>query len=289
MAMDSNSNLVRFGTSSFSSGDWVGPFYPAGTEPRDFLALYAQRFDTVEVDSTYYALPKASIVARWAEVTPPGFLIAAKFPRAIVHCGKSWKPDAREIMQPDTTYAIRDKFLESLSQLGDKLGPLLLQFPFFDRTQFPSARLFVERLDRFLTDLPKEFRFAVEIRNKAWLTEEFVDLLRSHEVALTLVDHAWMPHGEDLLTKLDPVTSDFVYIRLLGDRKKIETLTKTWDKEVIDQSTTLSRWANVLFDLAAKGIPSLVYINNHFAGHAPATLRQLRELYRQLVDAHGAK
>ncbi|MFH2056920.1 MAG: DUF72 domain-containing protein, partial [bacterium] len=223
------------------------------------------------------------IVARWGEVTPDGFLIAAKFPRSIVHCGKNYKPDAREIMQPDTTYVIRDRFLETMSQLGAKLGPLLLQFPFFNRTQFPTPRLFVQRLDRFLTDLPRDFKYAVEIRNKTWLTEDFVDLLRSHDVALTLVDHSWMPHGDELLERFDPVTSDFVYVRLLGDRKGIEKLTKTWDREVIDQTESLRRWAKVLFDLAARQIPTLVYINNHYAGHAPATLRRLREMYELLT------
>lgn len=273
---------MRFGTSSFSSEDWVGPFYPTGTPPIDFLPLYAKRFDTVEIDSTYYALPKASIVARWNEVTPEYFLISAKFPRSIVHCGKSFKPDAREIMQPDVTYAIRDRFLETMSQLGKRLGPLLLQFPFFNRTQFPGPRLFVERLDRFLSDLPKDFKYAVEIRNKAWLTVEFAEILRSHDVALALVDHAWMPHGDEVMKQFDPITSDFVYIRLIGDRKGIEKITKTFDREVVDQTERMQRWAGLLFDLAAKGIPTLVYINNHFTGHAPAALERLRQIYQEM-------
>ena len=86
---------VRFGTSSFSSEDWVGPFYPAGTPAGAMLTHYAQVFDTVEVDSTWYALPSQRVVDGWAEKTPEGFLLSAKFPRSIVHGGAGARPDAR--------------------------------------------------------------------------------------------------------------------------------------------------------------------------------------------------
>jgi uncharacterized protein YecE (DUF72 family) len=246
------------------------------------LSFYAKKFNTVEVDSTYYALPKQSTVDRWKDVTPDGFLVAAKFPRSIVHAGSGRKPDARELLQPDTTYPLRDRFLETMRRLGDRLGPLLLQFPYFAKTQFPGPRLFVERLDRFLEDLPTDFRYAVEIRNRAWLKPEFAELCRRHNVSLTLVDHAWMPHADELAETLDPVTSDFVYIRLLGNRKEIEAITRTWEREVIDRADRLERWARVLSGFAARGIPTLVYVNNHYAGHAPTTLRRLREMYGQL-------
>src|SRR5206468_3839445 len=85
VATTAAAGLVRFGTSSFSSEDWVGPFYPPGTAPGDFLRHYAHAFDTVEVDATYYAVPSARTVDGWVAKTPEGFLLAAKFPRSIVH------------------------------------------------------------------------------------------------------------------------------------------------------------------------------------------------------------
>lgn len=127
-----NQTKIHFGTSSFSSKDWIGPFYPQGTLPVDFLRFYAGKFDTVEIDATYYAVPSAKTVDGWAERTPENFIIAAKFPRSIVHCGEGSKPDGSKILMPDETYLVRDKFLSMMSRLGRKAGPLLIQFPFFN-------------------------------------------------------------------------------------------------------------------------------------------------------------
>lgn len=266
---------LRFGTSSFSSKDWVGPFYPDGTDASDYLRYYAEQFDTVEVDATYYAVPSVDTVQGWVDKTPDGFLISAKFPRAIVHCGDDRRPDAEKILQPESTYAVRDKFLNAISRLDSRLGVLLLQFPYFSKSVFPSKSEFYGRLDRFLADLPPDFRYAVEIRNKAWLTKEYVNLLRSHGVGMALVDHAWMPHGDEIEKKHDFATSDTVYIRLIGDRNEIEKITKTWDREVLFQMDSLERWADFLVRNLEREVQTLIYINNHFAGHAPATLRRL--------------
>jgi uncharacterized protein YecE (DUF72 family) len=210
-------------------------------------------------------------------------MIAAKFPRAIVHAGEKAIPDGKKLLTPDATYEIRDGFLKTIGRLGDRLGPLLIQFPYFSKKVFEDKAEFMERLDTFLDDLPDDFRYAVEIRNRAWLKSDFAELCRKHGVSLTLVDHAWMPHGQELFAKIDPLTTDFVYIRLLGDRKEIEKITEIWNREVIDRGDSLKRWAALLFDLASRQINTLVYINNHYAGHAPATLRRLREMFEQEI------
>jgi uncharacterized protein YecE (DUF72 family) len=281
MTIDSsdNRNLVRFGTSSFSSSDWIGPFYPQGTTAAAFLQFYARQFDTIEVDSTYYAIPSSATVQGWARKTPEDFVVAVKFPRAIVHGGDDAKPNSDLILDPDKTYLIRDRFLEVMSKLGQRLGPLVLQFPFFSKKAFNSAEPFLARLDRFLSDLPAGFRYGVEIRNRQWLTADYAALLRRHNVALVLVDQAWMPHGDEVEKLFDPVTTDFTYIRLLGDHKQIEAITQSWDKEVIDRSENLSRWSAFLLRLALRGVKTFVYVNNHYAGHAPTTTRRLKELY----------
>ncbi|MDF1701660.1 MAG: DUF72 domain-containing protein, partial [Planctomycetota bacterium] len=113
--------LVRFGTSSFSSKDWVGPFYAKGTPPAAFLTEYARSFDTVEVDTTYYALPRARLVDGWREKVPEGFVLSAKFPKSIVHAGKTHTPDPTRVLDPDATYQDRDVFLETMARMGPKL------------------------------------------------------------------------------------------------------------------------------------------------------------------------
>lgn len=278
--------LVRLGTSSFSSKDWVGAFYPVGTPPGAFLELYAQQLDAVEVDSTYYGLPRPSVVDGWARKTPEGFLLTAKFPRSIVHGGQGAKPDGRLVLAPDATYEDRDQFLATMGRLGPRLGPLVLQFPYFNRQVFPSAGPFLERLDTFLADLPRDgLRYAVEVRNKSWVTQKLLDILARHDVSFVLVDQAWMPLGDELAEAFDVVTAPPVYIRLLGDRNAIEAITKTWDKEVIDHADRLERWAQLVVSFMKRGIKSLVFVNNHYAGHAPTTVRRLKSAIEKKLDA----
>ena len=280
---------IRFGTSSFSNRDWVGPFYPPGTQPRDFLRAYARRYDTVEIDATYYGVPAPGTAARWARAVPEGFLVAAKFPREIVHGGAGPVPDPGLVLDPDETYAIRDAFLDAMALLGAKLGPLLLQFPYFPKAIFPSAGPFLAKLDRFLRDLPPGPRVVVEIRNRAWLTPRFTRLLAERGAALALTDHVRMPHADELDPGLDPVTAGFAYVRLLGDHREMDRITSVWNREVVDRSPRLRRWAEVLVSLLERNVPALVYVNNHYAGYAPGTLDRLRTLIREAMEDNDPK
>ncbi|MCP4568929.1 MAG: DUF72 domain-containing protein [FCB group bacterium] len=138
---------VRTGTSSFSERDWVGPFYPKGTKPADYLTTFAQNFNTVEIDATYYAIPARTTVEGWAARTPDDFLISAKFPRAIVRGGSGPRPEPKVILEPETTYPIRDRFLNLMVGLGDKLGPLVLQSPYFAKNVFSTPTTIIPGMD----------------------------------------------------------------------------------------------------------------------------------------------
>ena len=265
----------RFGTASWSAPGWVGPFYPPGTRPADFLARYAERFDTVEADTTYYHLPARDLVRGWDLKTPAGFALAAKFPRAIVHGGESEKPDPARILVPELVGAEADRFVGTMAELGGKLGPLVLQFPYFNREAFPDAAAFLARLEPFLAGLPVGPRYAVEVRNKAWIREPLLDVLRRARVALVLVDLLYMPHPADLARDVDLVTADFLHVRLIGDRKAVERETKTFDRIVVDQDARLDRWAELLLGLAPRVREVYAYANNHYAGFAPTTIREL--------------
>jgi uncharacterized protein YecE (DUF72 family) len=151
----------------------------------------------------------------------------------------------------------------------------VLQFPYFNRAAFSGAAPFLERLDAFLAGLPADFRYAVEVRNKAWIGPPLLDLLRQRSAALVLVDLAYMPHPADLARQHDLVTTDFVYARLIGDRKAVEARTKTFGRVVLDQSARLERWAELLGELIPRVRVTYAYANNHYAGHGPATIRDL--------------
>lgn len=261
---------IRLGTSAFTAAGWPGTFYPEDAKPAEYLSYYAREFNTVEVDSTFYRAPSPSTVRGWYEKTPANFIFAAKVPQEITH----------EKMLVDCTEEL-NRFLKAMDELREKLGPLLLQFPYFNRGKFKSGAEFLALLGPFLETLPRGYRFAVEIRNKAWLDQRFMDLLRLRGVALALIDHPWLPRPTALLRRIDPITADFTYIRWLGDRKAIEERTKSWDKTIIDRTGELREWVNVVYKFTGRGIVVFAYANNHYAGHGPATIRLFQQLLTQ--------
>jgi len=268
---------IHYGTSSWSEKSWVGPFYPEGARPEEFLAHSAAQFAAVEADNTYYAIPREELVDGWAAKTPDGFTMAAKFPRAIVHGGDGPRPDGESVLLPERVWDDTERFLTVMRRLGAKCGPLVLQFPYFNRSAFSGPEPFLERLDGFLGKLPGDFRYAVEVRNKAWITQSLTEVLRRHKAAMVLVDIMYMPHPAELAKSMDVVTADFVYCRLIGDRKAVDEKTKTFDRIVLDQGARLDRWADLLHQIADAAPEIYVFANNHYAGHGPATIRDLRE------------
>jgi uncharacterized protein YecE (DUF72 family) len=258
-------NPVRVGTSGFSAEGWVGTFYPDKTQPKDYLARYSDKLDTVEVDSTYYRIPAEKTVRNWYELTPPGFVFAAKVTQTITH--------EKCMVDCDDDIA---HYTRTMALLQEKAGPLLLQFPYFNRKTFANGGEWLLRLEKFLPKLSTEMKWALEIRNKAWLGPKLIEILSRHKVALALIDHPWMPRPTEITTKWDGITADFSYVRLLGDRYAIEEQTKVWDKVIVERTRELDEWAEVT-NTVRKRVPVYTYVNNHFAGHAPQTVREFLE------------
>jgi len=263
---------LYIGTSAFTAAGWPGTFYPNGLKPADYLAYYATKFNSVEIDSTFYRAPSKSTVQGWERKTPPGFVFAAKIPQSITH----------EQVLVDCEAEFKE-FVKTMDLLGDKLGPLLLQFGYFNKKAFVGINDFLARLKPFLKKLPKDHKFAVEIRNKNWLVPQFVETLRDHGVALALIDQAWMPRPAQWFEKFDPITADFTYVRWLGDRKGIEAQTKVWDKVIVDRRAELSEWAEILGKVHKRKIQIFAWANNHYAGFGPATVEMFQELWRRHV------
>src|SRR5277367_487879 len=142
---------LRTGTSAFTAQGWDGTFYPKGIAARDYLSYYATQFDAVELDNTFYRTPAVSTVKGWYAKTPPGFLFAAKVPQVITH--------EKALVDCDEDFRV---FLRTMDCLGEKLGPLLLQFGYFNKKVFPGVNEFLARLVPFLKKIPKEYRFALE-------------------------------------------------------------------------------------------------------------------------------
>jgi uncharacterized protein YecE (DUF72 family) len=258
---------ILLGTSSFTAAGWEGSFYPQGMPSADYLSFYAEHFHTVEVDSTFYACPSARTVSNWAARTPEGFIFSVKVPQTITH----------EKMLVDCDTDLK-QFLDTMDILGSKLGAIVFQFPFFNRSIYRDRHEFLDRLMPFLSKLRDGHKFAIEIRNRGWLDAEFANLLRDHKIALVLQDRSWMPDPAEL--NFDPITAEWTYIRWLGDRRRIEEQTTTWDKTVVDRTSELSSWVDYCSQIKKRGVLIYAYANNHYAGYAPATIEQFRNLWR---------
>ena len=237
-------------------------------QPRDYLSFYAEHFDSVEVDSTFYACPSAKTVSGWFSKTTDSFIFSVKVPQAITHDKVLVNCDS-ELKQ----------FLDTMGILGTKLGPIVFQFPFFSRNIFRDRHEFLDRLVPFLKKLPTNHKFAIELRNKNWLDDELANLLRDHRIALVLQDRSWMPNLSEL--KFDAITADWTYIRWLGNRKEIEAMTQTWDKVVVDRTEELSSWVDFCYQIKKRGVTVYAYANNHYQGHGPATIQQFIGLWRE--------
>ena len=210
-----------------------------------------KNFATVEIDSTFYGTPRRSTVARWREVAPRGFLFAAKFPREITH--EKLLVDCRRETEA---------FVRTMHDLDDKLGPLLLQLP-------PGFSVEGEEvLDKFLRELPKGPRYAVEVRHRSWVDSDLPDLLRERGAALTLVDYPGMP-------RLDEATAQFAYIRWLGNRREFPS-GHTGPKKERDED--LRWWSGVVDRFLGEDRTVFAYANNHYQNHSPSTIVRFLEL-----------
>lgn len=230
---------------------WLGNLYPKGLKSREFLTEYSKHFDTVELDSTFYRIPRRETVIEWKDQTPTGFLFAAKFPRIITHI-KMLK-DCEELLE---------RFVGRLSELQEKLGPLLLQFP----SRFKQEH--IQMLKDFLSTLPRECRFAVEVRNQKLLGDELFSLLRKNEIALTLVSSPFMPSIEEL-------TANFVYVRLEGDRAKVKG---TLGKVEVDRTDDIKKWAEKIKKYRDSHAEVFVYFSKYYSGHPPTDAAKLAKL-----------
>ena len=262
---------LYLGTVSWAKHDWVGPFYPADVKPAELLENYARAFRTVEIDSTFYSIPQRSVVAAWRDRTPKNFVFAAKVPRVITH--QKVLSDCQQELS---------SFLTNMEPLGEKLGPLLLQFPYFNKNIFASREHFDRLLRPFLSCLPKEFRFALEIRNKNWISWDFLELLREHSVSFALLAQAWMPRIDTLAKALDLVTADFCYVRFMGDRKAFEDKTQKFDRILEDKTDEMMVWARELKKIVAQKTPTYAFFSNYYAGYGPGSAKEFEDLWERI-------
>ncbi len=253
---------ILVATQGWNYPAWVGPFYPPATRPAEFLPAYARAFRGVEVDSTFYAIPDVKAVRAWNGRTPPEFTFALKMPKEVTH-------DLRLLDADDVV----GDFLDRARQLGPKLGPILLQMgPDFAPDELPS-------IAKFLPTLPADLRFAIELRQSRWMRADVLprlqELLARHGVALALSDGRWIAR-EKMLELAEQATADFLYVRWMGPDREIAD----YSRVQFDRSEEMRAWSEAL-KRAANTRDIFGFFNNHFAGHSPASAREMQRLLGQ--------
>lgn len=242
------SRKIYIGTSGWHYEHWLGPFYPEGTPTEKFLSYYVKHFHTVEINSSFYGLLEKKTFKMWHDTVPPGFIFAVKASRFITHMKK--------LKEPERTLPT---FMERVEALEDKLGPILFQLP-------PYWSRNTERLESFLTALPKGYRYAFEFRDESWFHPETYEALRKYGAAFCIFEFAGLLAPREL-------TADFTYIRLHGPE---------YAYGGCYSPETLAEWAGTMSRWAAEGKEVYCYFDNDEAGYAAQNAAELQEMVEQL-------
>jgi uncharacterized protein YecE (DUF72 family) len=235
---------IHIGTSGWHYKHWVGTFYPERTPASKMFAFYCERFDTVELNNTFYCLPKPAGLERWRESSPANFCFAAKGSRFITHMKK--------LKDPETALA---KYFDAIERLHDKLGPILFQLP-------PGWTFDADRFAAFLTALPSHQRYAFEFRNPTWDNLQAYELLAKHRAGYCIFDLAGYQSPMH-------ISADISYIRLHGPGGK-------YQGSYSDDA--LRRWAKQIEDWSKRLNAIYVYFDNDDSGYAAHNALRLKEM-----------
>ena len=236
---------LRIGTSGWHYKHWIGRYYPQDIKPANMLAHYVRDFDTVELNNTFYRLPLESAFDSWRTSTPRDFVFAVKGSRFLTHMMKLKDPERGLV-----------NFIPRAERLRSKLGPILWQLP-------PRWNVNVERLEEFLAKLPRKHRYAVELRNETWMTEEVYALLRKYNAAFCIYELAG--YHTPLL-----ITADWTYVRLHGPTQ--------FKYHGSYSDVQLAAWADRIREWSRTMKAIYVYFDNDDSAHAVNNALTLKRL-----------
>ena len=282
-------NFLRIGTCSWKFDSWKGLYYEAGKSYRseDYLPDYAKYLNSVEIDQWFCSLfpgtqrlPELSVVKTYADSVPDDFVFTIKVPNSVT-LTHFYKKQSRQNQayagQPNEHFLdieLFEKFLEKLTLMGKKLGPLMFQFEYLNKKKMASKEEFFDKFGRFISKAPKGYAYAVETRNPNYLSPEFFNFLKEFNLGFVFLDGYYMPPLGEVFARFDPATSDFAIIRLHGgDRMEIEETTgKVWNKVAVPKPKGLESASRIVRANRQRGMRTFVNVNNHYEGSAPLTI-----------------
>jgi uncharacterized protein YecE (DUF72 family) len=256
---------IHIATCAWSFEDWRDVFYPPHLPPAKRLEFYAHHLPAVEVDSTFYHAPSQQTAAHWHDITPRHFRFACKLPREITH-ERKLRESAGELAA----------FLRDIEPLAEKLFCVLVQLPpFFTPKRDEHA------LRDFVRSLPAATRFAIEFRNHDWHLPRIAHLLQEHRVCWAWSDTTPIDHALEGAFDFLPDTTDFLYVRLMGDlEKKYDgpgSQAHRYREITWERTAALDNWAARIRREAAEKASAFIAVNNHYEGFAPQTCGRLAE------------
>lgn len=272
--------MVRIGACSWKYPSWAGLVYsrPDGI---DYLAEYAARYSSVEVDQWFWTMPDPGVAEAYAASVPASFRFTVKAFNGLTWAtlsgrgGAEPKPNPR-FLAPE----LLEEFLSSVSPLEDRIGVLMLQFEYLNKKKMSGLDEFLKRLDAFLASAPRGVPISVETRNGNYLRDEYFALLRKHGAGHVFLQGYWMPPVSEVYAKHRDALAGIPVVRLHGpDREGMEEKTGgSWDKLVTARDDELRLVADVVGDMSARGMDVYLNVNNHYEGSAPLTIDRLRAL-----------
>ena len=256
---------IRIGACAWSFQEWRESFYPPDLPESEWLEFYARYFRTVEIDSTFYSAPSENAVRRWIEATPASFRFSCKLPREITH-----------VCQLRDCSAELNAFLHAVEALVPKLQVILVQLP-------PSftPKDGRQALRKFLVQLPRDFRFAIEFRHAGWHRPQIIRLLEKYRACWVWADTS--PLNERNLAPFEflPCTTDFLYLRLLGDYATKYDVDgghiHRYGKLLWKREAALESWSLKIQRHLAEVRSVWAFAGNHFEGFAPETCQRIAE------------
>ena len=280
--------MTRFGTCSWKYDSWKGIIY-SNEKDINYLQEYSRHYSTVEIDQWFWSLfpqnkvllPDKYVVEEYNSSTPDDFLFTIKVPNSLT-LTHFYNRNKKEPLVPNPYFLsveLFNEFISSIKSINKKTACLIFQFEYLNKQKMKSLDEFQTSFRQFHSQLNGlEIPLAVEIRNPNYLNENYFSFINDLNMAHVFLEGYFMPPVAEIYNKYKKFIKNFTVLRLHGtDRTGIEKISKeNWDKIYIDRSGEILKLVKLIKEIQRKEVDIFAYVNNHFEGSAPLTIRRIQ-------------
>lgn len=286
--------MLRIGTCSWKYESWKGLVY--STNCTNYLEEYSRKFNTVEIDQWFWSLhdikkislPDKKIVDDYANSVPDDFKFTIKIPNSITltHFYSNSKNEPMRVNPYFLSIELFQKFLASIKRMHTRTGMLMFQFEYLNKLKMSSQKEFIQRFEKFISEIDRSFEYGIEIRNPNYLNKEFFDFLKRNDVRMVFLQGYYMPDVWSVFDKYKKTLEKTVVIRLHGgDRKGIEEKSRNkWNNILEPKDEEIKKVLEMIKCLLQKEVDIYLNVNNHYEGSAPLTIERIRKVLNKVDD-----